>query len=181
MTSTDELERLIKSASELPWKEGLRDGDEKDVWGPGYLVAKVYLGSPAAKRRANNAALIVAAVNALPELLAERERLRQAYSARASTNALNFRFGKNEHGPLLTFIEAENADGYSIEVGEWSDDGEYRILTIPNPYTLLARVREIEKCARYVDDALTVGEKSERLGELLRLCRASAALTGGTP
>ena len=75
MTSTDELERLIKSASELPWKEGLRAGDEKDVWGPGYLVAKVYLGSPAAKRRANNAALIVAAVNALPELLERVKRL----------------------------------------------------------------------------------------------------------
>ena len=73
--STDELERLIKSASELPWKEGLRDGDEKDVWGPGYLVAKVYLGSPAAKRRANNAALICAAVNALPELVALRKEV----------------------------------------------------------------------------------------------------------
>lgn len=115
MTSTDELERLIKSASELPWKEGLRDGDEKDVWGPGYLVAKVYLGSPAAKRRANNAALIVAAVNALPELLAERERMREALKAdrpyRAEFGAI---FHEDQGGFLFTVSSEKMAKEVAI-------------------------------------------------------------------
>lgn len=66
--------------------------------------------------------------------------LRAALAPQVDGETLNFRFSKNDHGPLLTFVEAENADGYSVHVGEWSDDGQYRVLTIPNPYALRAHV-----------------------------------------
>ena len=59
MTSTDGLERLLAEATPLPWE---------------YASDKLAAGNIKAP---DNAALIVAAVNALPELLAENAKLRE--------------------------------------------------------------------------------------------------------
>jgi len=66
--NTDELERLMREAMPAPWRLN-EDG-----------TISLASGAKAPWRQTDraNCALIVAAVNALPELLAERDRLRQA-------------------------------------------------------------------------------------------------------
>ena len=78
----DELERLMREASPQPWY--YPDDGGHLIYGQRGLsgVAGVFPGSRADPKPSRaNAALIVAAVNALPELLAERAenaRLREA-------------------------------------------------------------------------------------------------------
>lgn len=42
---------------------------------------------------------------------------------------INIRF-KGSFGEGLEFVEVENEDGESINVGEWEEDGEYWVLQI---------------------------------------------------
>jgi len=85
MTSTDELERLIKSGTPLPWmKGGVRTKqlieDAISVGQDEFRVAYLPIGKTHNEQAGAlaDAALIVAAVNALPELLAMVKRLEEA-------------------------------------------------------------------------------------------------------
>ena len=44
---------------------------------------------------------------------------------------VNIVFAVNPGSPDLTFVEVENDRGESVSVGEWSDRGGYKVLTIP--------------------------------------------------
>ena len=74
----DEIERLMREATPLPWYVDTSPNASPDyVSADGRAIARCY-GSPNLSRplpARTNAALIVAAVNALPELLALREEV----------------------------------------------------------------------------------------------------------
>ena len=75
------------------------------------------------------------------------------------------------------FVEVEDGHGHSIKVGEWSQDGDYYLLTIPYNFpTPDPRVEEAEKRAilcnreaiRLQKVSLKAEETVERLRESLR-------------
>ena len=84
--------------------------------------------------------------------------------------------------PKPVYVMSEpHLSGYRVILGyntleDASQAHDAAVNALPELLAKVKRLEEIEKCARYVDDAPTVGEKSMRLGELLRLCRARAAL-----
>jgi hypothetical protein len=106
--STDELEKLLADATPLPWRQGQpdsrkvhphwrdSDGNDRDdcLHKNGWAKTIATVGKEEgdwrdALRQHADAALIVAAVNALPELLAMVKRLEEAltfYAARENYN-----------------------------------------------------------------------------------------------
>jgi len=79
----EELERLRAAATPGPWQ--LMNGDPLAVDAHQAVYFAKMTGATPVTRLANNAALIVAAVNALPELLAMARRVEGLEAALART------------------------------------------------------------------------------------------------
>lgn len=77
MTPTDELKRLLAAATKGPWKS------KKSVHGSDYRYVQIGKDDnyTTLELKPADAALIVAAVNAMPELIALREKMERIMTA----------------------------------------------------------------------------------------------------
>lgn len=97
MTAVDKLRALLEAATPRPWQEAVDDhgrkGVDVGVWSPSavqYVVETLVPGNDNARA---DAALIVAAVNALPELL---DALEKCQGARDAAIRTTLRAGRSE-------------------------------------------------------------------------------------
>lgn len=70
-----ELETLLKAGTPGPWDRRPNGDGDAAIWCQHYAIGTIYQDSPSRNKRRNNAALIVAAINALPELVAMARRV----------------------------------------------------------------------------------------------------------
>ena len=140
--STDELEKLLADATPLPWRQGQpdsrkvhphwrdSDGNDRDdcLHKNGWAKTIATVGKEEgdwrdALRQHADAALIVAAVNALPELLERLERLEEAFSGPAAwldrwAQHVGNCKGSDVCTCGLTFVRAEAAAALNQEPGQ---------------------------------------------------------------
>jgi hypothetical protein len=111
MTDIEKLRELLAKATPGPWYyyEGeIEDGKQiegADLRGNGASVWRIDMGDYDALDNAN-AALIVAVVNALPELLDEVERLRELDAARAELAEINVWTDDDQRGLTAAVADA---------------------------------------------------------------------------
>lgn len=105
----------IKPATPLPWKDANADGEF--ITGDGVLIARFLRGS--FHDREQDAAYIVAACNAYPRLLAERERLVEALrEILASPNITQCPRGLWSAADNMNYVKVRRANALLREIEE---------------------------------------------------------------